>query len=106
MFVRLELICWTPSSKSFMWWAQVGAATERPSTESPTTPPQRSWQNQVVTKRAGDQSATWGLTSSVKIMEWALRCVLLEVRNVEEMDFTARIHILGRLDCPTLNRLA
>ena len=68
-FVRLKLICWTPSSKSFMWWAQVGAATERPSTESPTTPPQRSWQNQVVTKRAGDQSETWSLAHSARIVQ-------------------------------------
>ena len=34
LFVRLKLICWIPSSKSFMWWSQVGAATERPATSS------------------------------------------------------------------------
>ena len=37
---------------------------ERCPESPPTILPQRSWQNQVVTKRAGDQSATWGLTST------------------------------------------
>ena len=69
---------------------------ERCPESPPTIPPQRSWQNEVVTKRAGDQSETWDLANSVRIMEWALRCVLLEVGTIEEMHFTARIHILGR----------